>query len=199
MIPLLYFLAIIAGQNHVACPKCSRFYEDHSHPGEAQGSLWRRHRLEVLKQSKALLKELQKAVPSVQELELEFSTSLGFEEALDYLAVFGIDDLDSEIRECAGCLQDGRLKDSLAAAPNLKRLDLKFDLAILNEIRGCPADLSYVIGKHKWEFLADVTLSFLSSRAEDLIGFCETHAMTLEKLAISKIILIEDSWLSKFQ
>ena len=151
------------------------------------------------KQSDAVLKDLQKAVQSVQELELEFSTSPGFEEALDHHALFGSDDLESEIRECAGCLQDGRLKDILAAAPNLERLDLKFDSAIPNEIRGCPADLSYVVGKHKWEFLADVTLSFLSSRAEDLVGFCETHAMTLEILAISRIILTEGSWLSTFQ
>lgn len=153
-------------------------------------------------QSDEILKDLQKAVQNVQDLVLEFSTSPGMEEARDLirnLDTEGIDELELEIRECAGYLKTGRLKDFLTAAPNLRLLDLRFDSAIPSEIRGFPADLSDVVGKYKWDFLADVTLSFMSSRAEDLIGFCESHAMTLRRLAISKISLVDGSWLCMFQ
>ena len=154
------------------------------------------------KQSDEVLEDLQKAVQNVQDLVLEFSTSPGMEGARDLIRNFyteGIDELELEIRECAGYLKTGRLIDFLTAAPNLRLLDLRFDSAIPSKIRGFPADLSYVVGKYKWDCLADVTLSFMSSRAEDLIGFCESHAMTLRRLAISKISLVDGSWLSMFQ
>lgn len=152
------------------------------------------------KQSDEVFEDLQKAVQNVQELVLEFSTSdmevvrdLSFWER-------GVEMLfESQIQECAEYLKNGRLQELLAAAPNLKLLDLQFDSAIPSSIRGCPADVSYAVGKHKWEFLADVTLSFLSSRAKDLIRFFETHAVTLRRLAISRIILVEGSWLSTSQ
>ena len=155
-------------------------------------------------QSDEVFEELQKAVQYVQELVLEFSTSPGMEQARDLLRNQtsmdeGEDELGLEIQECAEYLKNGRLQELLAAAPNLKLLDLQFDSAIPSFIPGCPADVSFTVGKHKWEFLADVTLSFLSSRAEDLIGFFETHAVTLRTPAISKIILVEGSWLSTFQ
>ncbi|MCJ1264510.1 hypothetical protein MMC22_004382 [Lobaria immixta] len=158
-----------------------------------QGSAHNQIKLKVLhggvmdwkffKQSDEVFKDLQKAVRNVQELKLEFSTSPGMEEARDLLRNF----------------DDERLQEFLAAAPNLEMLDLRFDSAIPSSIRGYPADLSYVVGMHKWEFLADVTLSFFSSRAEDLVGFCEIHDRTMQRLAISKIILVEGSWLSTFQ
>ena len=177
-----------------------------------QGSAHNQIKLKVLhggvmdwkffKQSDEVFKDLQKAVRNVQELKLEFSTSPGMEEARDLLRNFhyeGRDELELEIRECAKYLKNGRLQEFLAAAPNLEILDLRFDSAIPSSIRGYPADLSYVVGMQKWEFLADVTLSFFSSRAEDLVGFCEIHAGTMQRLAISKIILVEGSWLSTFQ
>lgn len=154
------------------------------------------------KQSDEVFEDLQNAVQNVQELVLEFSTSPGMERARNLITTFldaAVYELEWEIQECAEYLKNGRLQELLAAAPNLKLLDLQFDSAIPSPIRGCPADVSYAVGKHKWEFLADVTLSFLSSRAKDLIRFFETHAVTLRRLAISKIILVEGSWLSTFQ
>ncbi|MCJ1264109.1 hypothetical protein MMC22_003980 [Lobaria immixta] len=130
------------------------------------------------KQSDEVFKDLQKAVRNVRELELEFSTSPGIEEAEDLIRNSDGDELESEILECAGYLKNGRLKELLAAAPSLKRLDLRFDSTIPSWIQGCPTDLRYVLGKHKWGCLADVTLSFLGSRAEDLVDFCETRLHT---------------------
>lgn len=151
------------------------------------------------KQSDEVFKDLQKAVRNVRELELEFSTSPGIEEAEDLIRNSDGDELESEILECAGYLKNGRLKELLAAAPNLKRLDLRFDSTIPSWIQGCPVDLRYVLGKHKWGCLADVTLSFLGSRAEDLVDFCETHAFTLQRLVMHRISLVEGSWSSTFQ
>lgn len=156
----------------------------------------------LFKQSEEVLKDLQKALQNIQYLELEFSTCLGREEAIDLISSpfdFERDELASKIQGCAACLKDGRFNRILATAPNLRRLDVRFYSAIPTQIPGIPADLSNIVGKHKWEFLAEVTLGFMSSKEEDLVGFCELHAMTLESLVISRIILIKGSWLSTFQ
>ena len=99
----------------------------------------------------------------------------------------------SQIRECAHYLKNGRIQKFLAAAPKLRILGLHFDSVVKRSIKGVPADLSYIVGKHHWEHLADVTLSFLSSTPEYLIDFCESHAMTLKRLVISRISLAEGS------
>lgn len=142
-------------------------------------------------QSDEVFEELQKAVRNLQELKLGLST--GCEEAEDSLD--GVETFGIETQECAEYLQNGRLRDFLAAAPNLRLLDLQFDWCNPN----CPADLRYVFGKHKWDFLRDVTLSTFDSRAEDLLSFCETHAMTLRRLVLDEIKLVEGSWPSTFQ
>ena len=152
-----------------------------------------------LKQSDAVFEDLQKGVQNVEELVLEFSTCPGGEGSNLHSIIQGEMAMAIEISECAEYLKDGRLQKFLAAAPNLRLLDLRFHSIISSLIEGFPADLSYVVGKHRWERLADVTLSFLSSTAEDLTGFCESHAMTLQRLVISKISLFEGSWLPTFQ
>ncbi|MCJ1260543.1 hypothetical protein MMC22_000405 [Lobaria immixta] len=151
------------------------------------------------KQTDEAFKDLQQAVQYVQALELEFSATPDGEAALDLISLFGVEELESEIRECAGNLKNRRVEAFVTAARNLRRLDLRFSSFIPSKIRSFPADLSYVVGNHKWDFLADVTLSFFSSRAEDLIGFCDSHATTLQRLVISRIKLVEGSWLSTFQ
>lgn len=156
----------------------------------------------LFKQSEEVLKDLQKALQNIQYLELEFSTCFGHEEAIDLLSssfYLERDELASEIQGCAACLKDGRFNTILATAPNLRRLDVRFYPAIPTQIPGIPADLSNIVGKHKWEFLAEVSLGFMSSKEEDLVRFCELHAMTLESLVMSRIILVKGSWLSTFQ
>ena len=142
-------------------------------------------------QSDEVFEELQTAVRNLRELKLGLST--GVEEAEDSLD--GVETFGIETQECANYLKNGRLRDFLAAAPHLRLLDLQFDWSNPNS----PADLRYVVGNHKWDFLEDVTLSTFDSRAEDLLGFCATHAMTLRKLVLDAIILVEGSWPSTFQ
>lgn len=139
-------------------------------------------------QDDEVFEDLQKAVRNLQELTLEFST--GIEVSIEGVETYGV-----EIEECAEYLKNGRVLDFLAAAPKLRMLDFRFDWCNPN----CPADLRYVVGRHKWEFLADVTLSTLEGRAEDLLGFCETHATTLRELVLDEIKLVEGSWSATFQ
>lgn len=139
-------------------------------------------------QSEEVFDELKNAVRNLREMVLEFST--GYEESVEGVLTFGVD-----IQECAEYLKNGRLQEFLDAAPNLRMLDLRFDCSNPN----CPADLRYAVGTHKWEFLADATLGTFESRAEDLLGFCETHAKTLRRLVLNEIKLVEGSWSATFQ
>lgn len=132
--------------------------------------------------------ELKYAIRNLRDMVLQFST--GYEESLEGVETFGV-----EIHECAEYLKNGRLQEFLDAAPNLRRLDLRFDCSNPN----CPADLRYAVGTHKWEFLADVTLGTFEGRAEDLLGFCKTHAETLRRLVLNEIKLLEGSWSPTFQ
>ena len=151
------------------------------------------------KQSDGVFKDVQKAVQNLQELKLEFSAIPGTEEVdnavLDcrYFAD-GRRYLESKVLECLRYLKDGRVKEFLVAAPKLKLLDLRFDSNFPAWIRHFPVSLGQVVGKHKWEFLADVTLSGLGCRAGDLEGFCATHAMTLRRLVMNRISMDQGSW-----
>lgn len=147
-------------------------------------------------QSDEVFEDLQKAVRNLQELRMKFSTKPPIRGGE---GLTGNTRNKLEIISCALYLRNGRLREFLAAAPDLKLLDLRFDRRIKKSIPCCPADLRYVVGKDKWEFLADLTLSVFNSREEDLIEFCETHAMTLQRLVINEIQLAEGSWLSTFQ
>lgn len=142
----------------------------------------------IFRQDDKVFEELKKAVRNLQELTLELST--GIKDSLEGHEIRG-----GEIETCAEYLKNGRVLDFLAAAPKLRMLDFRFDLCNPN----CAADLRYVVGRHKWEFLADVTLSTLEGRAEDLLGFCETHATTLRQLVLDEIKLVEGSWSATFQ
>ncbi|MCJ1462342.1 hypothetical protein MMC07_000942 [Pseudocyphellaria aurata] len=142
-------------------------------------------------QSDEVFQDLQKAVGNLQELSLQLST--GIEEG--GYSPYGVEDLGVEIDACAEYLKNGRLLKFLSAAPNLRGLDLRFDWSNPN----CPTDLKYVVGGHRWEFLADVTLSTFDSTAENLVGFCEKHAMTLQSLVLERIKLVEGSWSPTFQ
>lgn len=143
-----------------------------------------------LDQSDEVFEDLQKAVRNLQELKLGFSAI-----SFVYNARGEVENSGSGAEDCAGYLKNGRLRNLLAAASNLRILDLRFSSKFLDS----PADLRYAVGRHKWEFLADVTLSKLDSRAEDLVGFCEIHAMTLRILVVETIKLVEGSWPSTFQ
>ncbi|MCJ1261127.1 hypothetical protein MMC22_000991 [Lobaria immixta] len=163
-------------------------------------------------QSDAVWEELHKAVQGLQELKLEFLTSM--REPLEFLTSFeepwGLTgkskdtyhhyyySTEEEI-DCAEYLTNGRLLEFLAAAPNLRLLDLRFDRNDADWLSGSPAELRDAVGKHRWEFLADVTLSVLDSRAEDLVDFCEIHATTLQRLVLNNIQLLQGSWPSTFQ
>lgn len=154
-------------------------------------------------QSDEVFADLQKGVRNLQDLSMQFATTwklpciqfpttrmlpyryLGYGEAL----------YASEIDACADYLRNGRLREFLAAAPNLRKLSLKFDWSDLT----CPADLRDVVGMGKWEFLANVTLSSFDSRAEDLWRFCERHTKTLRRLVLDNIKLLEGSWAPTFQ
>ncbi|MCJ1270107.1 hypothetical protein MMC22_010001 [Lobaria immixta] len=149
---------------------------------------------EFFRQSDEVLEELHKAVRNLQELKLEFST--GTKEDLEMMRPAGREYYYSvmAVYKCARYLMNGRLREFLAAAPNLRLLDVRFDQNVKNDTPGSPAALRYVVGKHKWEFLADVTLSFFDSRDEDLVDFCEIHAMTLQRLVLNEIQLFQGSW-----
>lgn len=147
--------------------------------------------LRFIQQGDEASRELQRAVRHLQELKLGFS-------AFSTCVAISPDEVDRdtvEILESTGHLQYGDLQDFLAAAPDLRLLDLRFNWSSPNS----SADLRYIVGKHKWEFLADVTLSNFECRAADLVGFCETHAMTLRRLVINEVELFEDSWGPTFQ
>ena len=139
----------------------------------------------LFKQSDGVFKNLQSAVRDLQELRLDIS--IGFDDSHEAS--------DEERYECAEYLRNGRVLEFLAAAPNLRLLELRFGWST----SACSADLRYILGKHKWECLANVTLSMCGSREEELVGFFELHAMTLQMLAINQIQLVEGSWLSTFQ
>lgn len=151
------------------------------------------------KQSDGVFKDVQKAVQNLQELKLEFSTIPGMEEVDDAVIeclnfIDGDHNLELRVLECLRYLKDGRVKKFLVAAPKLKLLDLRFDSNLPTWIRHFPVCLGHVVGKHKWKFLADVTLSRLGCRAGDLERFCATHAMTLRRLVMDQISMDKGSW-----
>ncbi|MCJ1265783.1 hypothetical protein MMC22_005663 [Lobaria immixta] len=154
---------------------------------------------EFFKQNGKVLDDLHKAVRNLQELKLEFSTSN--EEELERPRFVDPEQYHARmaIQRCARYLTNGRLREFLSAAPDLRLLDIRFDRNVKNYNPGSPAALRYVVGKQKWDFLSDVTLGYFDSRAEDLIGFCAIHAMTLQRLVLNEIQLLEGSWLSTFQ
>ncbi|MCJ1263786.1 hypothetical protein MMC22_003656 [Lobaria immixta] len=104
-----------------------------------------------------------------------------------------------EIRDWAEYLINGRLLELLAAASDLRLLGLRFDWSIPYYGLGYHVALSHAVGRHKWKFLANVTLSVFNSRAEDLVSFCEIHATTLQALALDEILLLRGSWPSTFE
>ncbi|MCJ1468997.1 hypothetical protein MMC07_007629 [Pseudocyphellaria aurata] len=147
--------------------------------------------LRFIMQGGDVSRELQKAVRHLQELKLGFS-------AFSTCFVIPQDEINSgyvKRAEATTFLEYGYLQDFLAAAPNLRLLDLRFNWSSPDS----GADLRYIVGNHRWEFLADVTLSNFECRAADLVGFCERHAMTLQRLVIDDVELFEDSWAPTFQ
>ena len=151
-------------------------------------------------QSDAEFEDTKKAVQNLQELRLELSARPSVQKPVNTLSWTGHLCLGLEVMQCAQHLwRNERLRKFLAAAPNLRLLDVRFDLKVSRGLPSCIVDLRSVVGTHQWERLADVTLSSFNSREQDIVGFCERHAMTLQKLVINEIWLLQGSWLSTYQ
>jgi len=96
---------------------------------------------------------------------------------------------------CAN-LQHGSLRDFIAAAPHLKDLNIGAN-PVYRHLP--PISLADAVGTRRWQFLERVTFAHLSTREEDLLDFCDSHAKNLIHLSIIGLTLTSGCWQRVFQ
>lgn len=93
-------------------------------------------------------------------------------------------------------LQHGSLRDFIAAAPHLKDLNIGAH-PVYRHLP--PISLADAVGTRHWQYLERVTFAYLSTREEDLLDFCDSHAKNLVHLSIIGLTLTSGCWQRVFQ
>ncbi len=96
---------------------------------------------------------------------------------------------------CAN-LRHGSLRDFIAAAPHLKGLNIGAN-PIYRYLP--PISLADAVGTRHWQYLERVNFAYLSTREEDLLDFCDSHAKNLVHLSIIGLTLTSGCWQRVFQ
>lgn len=96
---------------------------------------------------------------------------------------------------CAN-LQHGSLRDFIAAAPHLKDLNIGVH-PVYRHLP--PISLADAVGTRHWQYLKRVTFAYLSTREEELLDFCDSHAKNLVHLSIIGLTLTSGCWQRVFQ
>ena len=153
---------------------------EHLHCGAVS---WR-----ILQQDAKSFTQMMNSISNVKNLRLEFATSAGVVEWGDYLWP------RLEIEKCHSYLKKGRLRDFVAAAPNLEHLQLGFQSNEPN----WPTQFHYIFGSHHWPNLQTLRLKKIGTSEDDLVDFCTLHASSLKTLQLHTIGLLEGSWFPVF-
>ncbi|MCJ1476513.1 hypothetical protein MMC13_005179 [Lambiella insularis] len=112
------------------------------------------------------------------------------------------DRYDEDWVDCVECLEAGRVRDMLIAAPRLEDIDIEFEKNEL-EPDGMPysIDFANVAGNQTWDHLRHFSIRGTDAKQADLLDFFNRHARTLTHLGLVNIRLTgeSDTWLSVFQ
>ena len=101
------------------------------------------------------------------------------------------DDHHSQIPVCAEYLKEsGRLRHFVIAAPNLRVLDIGFDMETPQPQTG----FKDVVGDFTWHSLQRVGFQMQQTTEDELVDFYSRHAGTLSEIPLSTIGLTEGSW-----
>ena len=139
-----------------------------------------------LQQSDEILERMKSTLHHLTTLELAIST--GMHESGNGIGV--------DIPTCRKYLSKSpKLADFLAAAPNLRDLNINFDW---NEPFS-PARLNHVFGGTIWPCLESIALGNIDAASEDFNRFFEQHASTLKHVAMKTIGLQEGTWIATLE
>lgn len=145
---------------------------------------------QILKQSSEIFSKMIKSVHNLKTLALLLSAGQQEPSALmNRQRANG-----TEILECTEYLKNGRLRNFVTAAPDLRKMTVRFDFNT-----PCPTELKYIVGDFKWQYLTDVTFGSIETTENDLVEFFSKHSTTLKNVALDSINLKEGSWRPTFQ
>lgn len=143
---------------------------------------------EIFKQSGKVFEEMKNAVQHLTMLNLHITTRVSDDGSGDSLDG---DDYHSQIPACAEYLKEsGRLREFVAAAPDLRILDIRFDM----ENPYPPASLKQIVGDFTWNSLHHVAFHVLQTTEDELMHFYSRHAGTLSEIRLDIIQLKKGSW-----
>ena len=143
---------------------------------------------------------LQAPLKTLETLELVIRLDDGGETWYDWSSNRG-----NKVIEAAGFLRDGAISKFLNLLPKLRELELVFrdKRHVLLPLRIVPFEyigisLSFVLGSLQWPRLRTLTLSWVEISSDYFLDILQKHAMTLKKLALSHIHLLDYSWANMF-
>ncbi|MCJ1453535.1 hypothetical protein MMC28_003882 [Mycoblastus sanguinarius] len=128
--------------------------------------------------------ELKKSLRCLRDLSLDITVDEKYDE-----------DGFSEMENCEEFLQNGRLRDFITSAPQLRSLNICFS----HNEPVYPTDLKQVVGDFTWPSLRSVGLQNIETCEENLVSFCERHARTLKNLNWESLGLSEGEWWPVFE
>lgn len=143
---------------------------------------------EIFKQSGEVFEKMKSAVQHLTMLNLHITTRISDDGSWDSLDG---DDHHSQIPACAEYLKDsGRLQEFVVAAPDLRILDIRFDM----ENPYPPAGLRQIVGDFTWHSLHHVAFYILQTTEDELMHFYGRHAGTLSEIVLYTVQLTKGSW-----
>ena len=93
---------------------------------------------------------------------------------------------------CCEFLERGVLGRFVAAAPDLHKLAVAFDV---NEMM-CPLNFKHLVLNTHWPCLHALKLDSIQVYRSDWILFFERHAITIKHLSLGRIMLVEGEWIA---
>lgn len=143
---------------------------------------------EIFKQSGEVFEEMENAVQHLTMLNLHITTRIS-DDAQRHSS--DEDYYHSQIPACAKYLKEsGRLQEFVVAAPDLRILDIRFDM----ENPYPPAGLKQIVGDFTWHSLQHVAFTVLQTTENELMQFYSRHASTLSEIYLDNIRLTMGSW-----
>ena len=139
----------------------------------------------ILAEETETFARMRESMSNIKNLQLEFDSGIP-----EYDSLWS----EPETQLCSRYLEGGRLRDFIAAAPNLEHLQIGFQI---NE-PAWPTDLTYIVGDYHWPSLKTVILTMICTSEDDLVSFCSRHASTLKSLHLTDVGIIEGDWFSAF-
>ncbi|CAD6579538.1 MAG: hypothetical protein ASARMPREDX12_009286 [Alectoria sarmentosa] len=143
---------------------------------------------EIFKQSGKIFEEMKKAIQYLTMFNLQVTTRISDDGSADSL---DSDDHHSQIPACAEYLKEsGRLRKFVIAAPDLKVLDISFDM----ENPYPPAGLKQIVGDFTWHSLQHLAFNVLQTTEDELVELFSRHASTLNGIVLDTIKLTKGPW-----